>query len=148
MAWTHSYEISLLKQNALKLARISKALGLPTVLTASMEDRVQGPLMPELEQILPEVLPSQSSNSLPALTKRMFAPNVYRSAAILLNSKWKGSNSDVADGLPRGSSEQRRALTPSPLGRVPADSNGSFRQQTTCLMTWIYGQSVRFSTIC
>lgn len=110
MAWTHSYEINLLKQNALKFARISKALGLPTVLTASMEDRVQGPLMPELEQILPEVLPPQSSNSLPALTKRMFAPNVYRSAAILLNSKWKGSNSDVADGLPRGEFRTAQSL--------------------------------------
>ncbi len=62
MAWTHSYDINLLKQNALKLARISKALGLPTALTASMEDRVQGPLMPELEQILPEVLPPQSNS--------------------------------------------------------------------------------------
>src|SRR5271169_3625756 len=54
MAWTHSHDINLVKQNALKLARIAKAAGLPTVLTASMEDRIQGPLLPELAEILPE----------------------------------------------------------------------------------------------
>jgi nicotinamidase-related amidase len=35
-------------------SRIAKAVGMPVVLTASMEDQVQGPLVPELEQILPE----------------------------------------------------------------------------------------------
>lgn len=54
MAWTHSHDINLVKQNALKLAKIASALKIPTVLTSSMEDRVQGPLVSELEQILPE----------------------------------------------------------------------------------------------
>lgn len=54
MAWTHSHDINLVKQNALKLARIANALDLPTVLTSSMEENVQGPLIPELEQLLPE----------------------------------------------------------------------------------------------
>lgn len=54
MAWTHSSDINLVKRNALRLARIARAVGLPAVLTASMEDRIQGPLVPELEQILPE----------------------------------------------------------------------------------------------
>lgn len=54
MAWTHSSDINLVKKNTLRLARIAKAVGMPVVLTASMEDRVQGPLAPELEQILPE----------------------------------------------------------------------------------------------
>jgi hypothetical protein len=54
MAWTHSHDINLVKKNALKLARIAEAVGKPVVLTASMEDQVQGPLVPELEQILPE----------------------------------------------------------------------------------------------
>jgi nicotinamidase-related amidase len=54
MGWTHSHDINLVKVNALKLARIAKAINLQVVLTASMEDHVQGPLMPELEQILPE----------------------------------------------------------------------------------------------
>jgi nicotinamidase-related amidase len=54
MAWTHSGDINLVKKNALRLARIAKAVGMPVVLTASMEDQVQGPLVPELEEILPE----------------------------------------------------------------------------------------------
>lgn len=39
---------------ALALAKAAKILGLPVVLTSSQEDHVQGPLMPELEEILPE----------------------------------------------------------------------------------------------
>jgi nicotinamidase-related amidase len=54
MAWTHSHDINLVKQNVLKLARIAKAAGLPTVLTSSMEDHVQGPLVSELKEILPD----------------------------------------------------------------------------------------------
>jgi nicotinamidase-related amidase len=53
MGWTH-YDINLVKQNALRLARIAKAVRLPVVLTVSMEDQVQGALMPELQQTLPE----------------------------------------------------------------------------------------------
>ena len=54
MGWTHSGDINLVRKNALRLARIAKAVDLPVVLTTSMEDQVQGPLVPELEQILPE----------------------------------------------------------------------------------------------
>lgn len=38
----------------LALAKTVKILGLPVVLTSSQEDRIQGPLMPELAKILPE----------------------------------------------------------------------------------------------
>ncbi|NTG11804.1 isochorismatase family protein [Agrobacterium rhizogenes] len=54
MAWTHSHDINLVKQNALKLARIAKAANIPTILTSSMEDQIQGPLLPELKEIMPE----------------------------------------------------------------------------------------------
>jgi nicotinamidase-related amidase len=54
MGWTHSHDINLVKKNALRLARIAKTVGMPVILTASMEDQSQGPLLPELEQILPE----------------------------------------------------------------------------------------------
>jgi len=54
MGWTHSHDINLVKQNALKLAKIAKALNMPVVLTSSMEENVQGPLIPELAEILPE----------------------------------------------------------------------------------------------
>ena len=54
MGWTHSHDINLVKKNALRLARIAKAVGMPVVLTASMEDRVNGPLLPGFQEILPE----------------------------------------------------------------------------------------------
>lgn len=54
MGWTHSHDINLVKQNAIKLAKIAAALNLPVVLTSSMEENVQGPLIPELEEILPD----------------------------------------------------------------------------------------------
>jgi nicotinamidase-related amidase len=38
----------------LALAKTAKVLGLPTVLTSSQEERIQGPLMPELRELLPE----------------------------------------------------------------------------------------------
>uniref|UniRef100_UPI0040392BE2 isochorismatase family protein n=1 Tax=Variovorax sp. BK018 TaxID=3450241 RepID=UPI0040392BE2 len=54
MSWTHSHDINLVKANAVKLARIAAGSGIPVVLTVSMEDHVQGPLIPELKEILPE----------------------------------------------------------------------------------------------
>jgi nicotinamidase-related amidase len=42
------------KRNALALAKAARILGLPVVLTSSQEDRVQGPLVPEIAEILPE----------------------------------------------------------------------------------------------
>ncbi|MBR0762939.1 isochorismatase family protein [Bradyrhizobium sp. vgs-9] len=56
MSWTHSLDINIVRKNTLKLAQIAKALEMPVVLTSSMEDQINftGPLIPELEQILPE----------------------------------------------------------------------------------------------
>ncbi len=45
IAWAHSGDINLVKENALRLATIAKAVGMPAVLTASMEDQAQGPLV-------------------------------------------------------------------------------------------------------
>ena len=54
MAWTHSHDINLVKRNALRLAKIAMAVGIPVILTSSLEERVNGPLLPELQQILLE----------------------------------------------------------------------------------------------
>ena len=54
MSWTHSHDINLVRQNAIKLAKIAKAVNMPVVLTSSMEENVQGLLIPELKEILPE----------------------------------------------------------------------------------------------
>jgi nicotinamidase-related amidase len=46
--------LEVVKRNTLALAKVAKVLGIPVVLTSSQEQNVQGPLLPELEGILPE----------------------------------------------------------------------------------------------
>lgn len=54
--WMHSGSKDEMKRNTLALAKAAKATGMPVVMTSSQETLVdvQGPLFPELEQILPE----------------------------------------------------------------------------------------------
>lgn len=53
MGWVKSISFEEMKQNALMLAQTARILKLPTVLTSSMEEYAQGPLLSELEAILP-----------------------------------------------------------------------------------------------
>ena len=53
MGWVKSIPFEELKRNALMLAKAASILKLPVVLTSSMEEYAQGPLLSELEQILP-----------------------------------------------------------------------------------------------
>lgn len=53
MSWVHSIPFDEMKMNALMLAQTARILKLPTVLTSSMEEYAQGPLLSELEAILP-----------------------------------------------------------------------------------------------
>ncbi len=46
--------LEAVKRNTLALAKTAKILNIPVVLTSSQEENVQGPLMPELQDILPE----------------------------------------------------------------------------------------------
>lgn len=54
--WMHSGSREEMKRNTLALAKAAKATGMPVVMTSSQEILVdvQGPLFPELEQILPD----------------------------------------------------------------------------------------------
>lgn len=45
--------LATVRRNTLALAKAARELGIPTVLTSSQEERFQGPLMPELAEILP-----------------------------------------------------------------------------------------------
>ena len=47
-------DVEQAKRMSLALAKTASILGIPTVLTSSQEDRLQGPLLPELKDILPE----------------------------------------------------------------------------------------------
>jgi nicotinamidase-related amidase len=53
MSWVNSIPLEELKRNAIMLAQTARILKLPVVLTSSMEEYVQGPLMSELEALLP-----------------------------------------------------------------------------------------------
>ena len=46
--------LDVAKRNTLALAKTAKILNIPVVLTSSQEQNLQGPLLPELEQILPD----------------------------------------------------------------------------------------------
>jgi nicotinamidase-related amidase len=51
--------LDVVKRNTLALAKTAKILGVPVVLTSSQEENVQGPLLPELERVLPEAFASR-----------------------------------------------------------------------------------------
>jgi len=54
--WASTTPLPLLQRNVIILARFAKGTGMPVVLTSSQETNlnVQGPLMPELQEILAE----------------------------------------------------------------------------------------------
>jgi nicotinamidase-related amidase len=54
MGWVRSAPLEEIKRNTVVLAKVARALNLPVILTTSMEEHVQGPLMPEVQAILPE----------------------------------------------------------------------------------------------
>ena len=51
MSWIRSAPVEQVKANALALAKAATALGMPLVLTSSLEEQAQGPLMPELRDV-------------------------------------------------------------------------------------------------
>lgn len=53
MGWVKSTSFDEMKMNALMLAQSARILKMPVVLTSSMEEYAQGPLLRELEAILP-----------------------------------------------------------------------------------------------
>jgi nicotinamidase-related amidase len=53
MGWVKSIPFEEMKRNAVMLAHTARILKLPVVLTSSMEEYAQGPLLSELQAILP-----------------------------------------------------------------------------------------------
>jgi len=54
LQFVHSMSSDESLRNAVMLAKAANAYGMPVVLTTSMEDHVQGPTAPALQQVLPE----------------------------------------------------------------------------------------------
>src|SRR5262245_30486454 len=53
MSWVKSIPFEEMKSHALMLAKSARILKIPVVLTSSLEEEAQGPLLKELESILP-----------------------------------------------------------------------------------------------
>lgn len=53
MSWVGSISFDEMKMHTLMLAKAAAATAIPTILTSSMEEHAQGPLLPELKEILP-----------------------------------------------------------------------------------------------
>lgn len=54
MGWVKSISFEAMKRNAVMLAETARILKIPTVLTSSMEEYTQGPLVSELQTSLPQ----------------------------------------------------------------------------------------------
>jgi len=54
MGWVGSASLEEIKMNTIALARAADAVGMPLILTASMEDQAQGPLFEELQEAVPK----------------------------------------------------------------------------------------------
>ena len=54
MSWARSIPFEAMKRNTILLAKSARILKMPIVLTSSMEEFVQGPLLAELADIAPE----------------------------------------------------------------------------------------------
>ena len=72
--WASSIPLQLLQRNVIILAKFAQGTGMPAVLTSSQETNVnvQGPLMPELQTILPEAFAAASNArawSTPGMTR-------------------------------------------------------------------------------
>ena len=54
LGWVGSTDQGQIAQRAIALAGAVKGLGMPLVLTSSLEDQAQGPILPQLAELVPE----------------------------------------------------------------------------------------------
>jgi nicotinamidase-related amidase len=59
MKLIHNIPLDVVKRNTLALAKTAKILNIPTILTSSQEENIQGPLLSELAEILPAAFESR-----------------------------------------------------------------------------------------
>ncbi|QTT88946.1 isochorismatase family protein [Pseudomonas chlororaphis] len=73
ISWTRSHDVEQVKKNAVQLAKIAKGVGMPLVLTSSMEENIQGPLIPELEEVAPDAFAKRVKRT--GIVNAMHDPN-------------------------------------------------------------------------
>ncbi len=91
MSWARSIAYEALRANAVMLAKSAKILGMPIVLTSSMEDFIQGPLLSEFQEICPDAFASR--------IKRMGIVNAMEDEAFAAAVKATGRKKLVVAGV-------------------------------------------------
>ncbi len=61
--WMHSASKKAVKRNALALAKAAATVGMPVLLTSSMEGEAQGPLLSEFQEIVPDAFEKRIKRS-------------------------------------------------------------------------------------
>ncbi|MBR8333729.1 isochorismatase family protein [Burkholderia ambifaria] len=120
MGWVTSTSFDEMKRNAIILAKAAKILNIPTVLTSSMEEAAQGPLLSELEAILP--------NEFAARIKRAGIVNAMDDEAFAAAVKATGRTKFIVAGVTNDVCTVYPALTLVGQGhevQVVADAGGS-----------------------
>lgn len=120
MGWAKSMPFAELKRNSLMLAKTAAILNMPVVLTSSMEDYAQGPLLEELATILP--VPFQTR------IKRMGVVNAMDDEAFAAAVKATGRKKLIIAGVTNDVCTVYPALTLAAQGfdiQVVADAGAS-----------------------
>jgi nicotinamidase-related amidase len=120
MGWARSTPYEVMKTNALMLAKSAKIMKMPLVLTSSMEDFIQGPLLEEFQTIAPEDFANR--------VKRMGIVNAMEDEAFAAAVKATGRKNIVVAGVTNDVCTVYPVLTLIEQGynvQVVADAGGS-----------------------
>jgi nicotinamidase-related amidase len=91
--WARTTPLDLLQKNVLILAKFAKGTGMPVVLTSSQETNVnvQGPLMPELQDAVPEAFAAR--------VKRQGVVNAWDDPAFAAACRHTGKKNFIMAGV-------------------------------------------------
>ncbi|MER7789677.1 isochorismatase family protein [Streptomyces sp. NPDC097640] len=120
MGWVRSIPFESMKANALALARTAKAVDIPLVLTSSMEEYAQGPLLAELQEIAPK--------EFEARTRRQGVVNAMDDEGFAAAVRQSGRKKLIIAGVTNDVCTVYPTLTALQLGydvQVVADAGGS-----------------------
>lgn len=120
MGWARSTPFESMKTNTLMLAKSAMIMDMPLVLTSSMEDFVQGPLLAEFQEICPDAYASR--------VKRMGIVNAMEDEGFAAAVKAAGRKNIVIAGVTNDVCTVFPVLTLIEQGynvQVVADAGGS-----------------------
>lgn len=120
MGWVKSISFDAMKRNAVMLAETARILKIPTVLTSSMEEYAQGPLLSELQSSLPQAFEQR--------IKRMGIVNAMDDANFAAAVKATGRKKLIVAGVTNDVCTVYPVMTLIDMGyevQVVADAGGS-----------------------